>query len=220
MSYTKIVNTFKSEEIFSLKSYAGSQEEIFSAYGNAIVSSVFAFSIDPDTTVEVSYYDTTTGYALGERYEIGSHDILTSKDSGKTKREVFRKFHNKIVCEVKVTGGNALLSVFVTAVTSDRDNDMDSILSMSRSSGFLENEMYDKLLSYEVSNKHRILEYSNDGLCQFQIVAKADGSGFSIEKRDCEFLLLQEDGNFILQETDYVFEEDASRIKVNGLIPV
>jgi len=214
MSEAKIINLHETKTIFDLKSYSsGVHSQIISVYGNSFVSSVFVLSIDPDTSVQVNYFDTTLGYAYSERYDIGSHDVLDNSYNGKTQRELFCLIHNKVVCEIVVSGGNAILGVSATASSAFDDKSMDQVIAMARSSGFAENELFDKLVCREVANNHKILEYSNVDICQFQIVAKKDSTGFSLEKRVCEFFMLQENADFLLQE-------NGDKIKINGLIPL
>lgn len=90
---------------------------------------------------------------------------------------------------------------------------LEDIVAMTRSSGFHVNEQYDTIVSGIVDGDTKILEYSLDSICQFQMLIEKNGTEFVIIKRACEFFLLQENGNFLLQET-------GDKIKIAGLIPI
>lgn len=93
--------------------------------GNSILSSVFVHSLDVGASVKVNWYDTTTGPNFGERFDLPSHDAIASGPI--TDRITVTRIHNKPVCEVVVTGGNAQFGVYGTVVSSFA-SDLDAAL--------------------------------------------------------------------------------------------
>jgi hypothetical protein len=90
---------------------------------------------------------------------------------------------------------------------------LEDLVELTKSPGFHVGEVYDRIVAAEIATDRKLLEYSYADICQFQFVVKREGKGFDIIKRPCEFFLLKEDGSFLLQE-------NTSKLKVSGLIPV
>jgi len=88
-------------------------------------------------------------------------------------------------------------------------------LAMSRSAGFSDGELYDKIIiGVVIPDEQAILQYELADICQFQIiVAKAGINSVQLLKQACEFYLLQENGDKLLQE-------NLDTLRVQGLIPV
>jgi hypothetical protein len=123
-----VLEEFASGKYFELEEVApGTYTQVSEIRGNSILSSVFLEASDPGATVQVNFYDSTTGAAVGERYELGAHDLVTAADVGSTFRILVGRIHRRVVCEVIVAGGNATFSVYATAVTSSA-SDIDSAL--------------------------------------------------------------------------------------------
>lgn len=93
---------------------------------NALLSSVYIRSADPGATVQVNYWDTTTGNENSpERYDLESHPLLTDAFAGSTSRVTVSRFHNKPQVEVIVTGGSVEFGVYISLIdyfTSELDN--------------------------------------------------------------------------------------------------
>lgn len=101
----------------------GIYEKPFLIEGNSILSTVFVESIDPGASLEVLYYDYTTGQDVGEAYQLEVHRILSTP--GDIDRISVTKIHNKPIVRCAVIGGNVKFSVYITVVssfTSDLDN--------------------------------------------------------------------------------------------------
>lgn len=95
---------------------------------NSILSSIFVKAIDPGATLQVNYFDTTTGTeADNERYDLDSHDLITDADVGKTFRLTVTRIHNKPQMEAIVTGGSILFGLYITGVSSFA-SDLDAAL--------------------------------------------------------------------------------------------
>jgi len=121
------LDQFETNNIFKLESRAaGTYQSKMAIRGNSLLSSVFVQSIDPGATLQVNYYDTTTGTdALSERFDLVGHDLITDADVGKTFRVTVSRIHNKPQIEAIVTGGNVVFGVYITVVSSfvtDLDN--------------------------------------------------------------------------------------------------
>lgn len=98
-----------------------------SIQGNSLLSSLFVETLDPGATVLARYYDYGVGADSGERYDLGSHTLITAPTIYPIQpdRQIFTKLHNKPVLEVLVTGGMARLGVYASVVStfaSDLDN--------------------------------------------------------------------------------------------------
>jgi len=123
-----ILDEFQSSPYFRLEELGpGIYSQISEIRGNSILSSIFVESCDPGATLQVNYYDTTTGASSGERYDLAQHDLITDADVGGTFRILVGKIHRRVVAEVIITGGNIKFSVYATAVTSTA-SDIDSAL--------------------------------------------------------------------------------------------
>lgn len=132
MATKGIVNldSLQSTEIFPLSDPvtglisrpAGVYERKMLIEGNAFLSTVFIESLDVGASVEVKYWDFTTGKAVSERYDLPSHSLQSAAGSN---RILVTRIHNKPICEVTVTGGNATFGVYITTVSysaSDLEN--------------------------------------------------------------------------------------------------
>ena len=89
--------------------------------------------------------------------------------------------------------------------------DINTAMNMTRSAGFHVGEQYDTVSTADV-NGTKLLQYDLAGICQFQVELDVDGTNFTITKRICEFFLLQENGDKLLQET-------GDALKTQGLVP-
>lgn len=98
--------------------------------GNSLLSSVFIESADPGASVEVKYYDTTTGSLSGERFDLqDAHPVIAGTAAPTTDRRLVSKIHNKPVMEAIVTGGSVTFGVYVTVVQSFA-TDLDAALQL------------------------------------------------------------------------------------------
>jgi hypothetical protein len=86
--------------------------------GNSLLSSVFIAAADPGASVEVKYFDYTTGAITAERFDLESHRVLTTADVGDTNRITVARIHNKPVVEATVVGGSVTFGVYATVVSS------------------------------------------------------------------------------------------------------
>lgn len=125
--------------LFTLESRpAVAQQKRMSILGESILSSVFLKSSSPGMSLDVKYFDTTTGTNPedGERFDLNGHITLTDADVGETNRILVSRIHNKPICEVTVTGAGTMeFGVYVSVrsevaadLTLYKDGDVVEIL--------------------------------------------------------------------------------------------
>jgi hypothetical protein len=128
---TTTLNEFQTLALIPLESRtADTYFRLASISGNSILSSVFVKSMDPGATLFVRYWDTTTGGESSEQYPLGEHRIVLPGMlgvKGYTDRETFTRIHDKVFCEVVVSGGAVEFGVYVTVVSSFA-TDLDAAL--------------------------------------------------------------------------------------------
>lgn len=88
-----------------------------SLQGNSLLSSVFVESADPGATIEINYYQVTTGNDATERMDLRSHPPLTVANAGETSQILVTNIHDKPRLEFKVSGGDAVFGVYGSLVT-------------------------------------------------------------------------------------------------------
>jgi len=78
---------------------------------------------------------------------------------------------------------------------------LNTLLSLAMTSGLTDGETFDTIEAAVNGSGAFVLEFSLGTICQFQLVFNLNSSiSFSIVKRDCEFPLLTESGDFLVQE--------------------
>ena len=128
------LNEFQTLELLPLKNTDGTlisrgpgvftQEMLIQ--GNSILSSIYLHDIGTATSVDVKYYDTTTGGdLLSERFDLDQHDPQSV--NGVTDRVTVTRIHNKPVMEVTVVAGAAQFGVLISVVSSFA-TDLDAAL--------------------------------------------------------------------------------------------
>lgn len=88
--------------------------------GNSLLSTLYVTSIDPGATVQVTYWEYTTGEQTGERRDIKEHPLIDAANFSTVTPHVLivAPFHREPQLEVIVTGGSATFSVYLTCLTS------------------------------------------------------------------------------------------------------
>lgn len=131
----KALNEFQSLEFFKIKEPGtntlisrGPGEYIRETriQGNAILSTLYIESIDPGATVLVQYFENTTAEFDGEELFLAEHPLQSAAGNPPSKIAVSR-IHNKPICKVTVSGGNAIFGVYATVVSSTA-SDIDDAL--------------------------------------------------------------------------------------------
>ena len=87
--------------------------------GNSLLSSVFVKATTGSPTLDVNYYETTSGSELNERRNItDAHPIITAASTSPDQR-LLTPFHNKVFCEIIIGGtGTMEFGIYVTVVSS------------------------------------------------------------------------------------------------------
>ena len=88
--------------------------------GNSLLSTLYVTSIDPGATIQVTYWEYTTGEQTGERRDIKAHPLIDASNFSTITPHVLivAPFHREPQLEVVVTGGSATFSVYLTCPTS------------------------------------------------------------------------------------------------------
>ena len=87
--------------------------------GNSLLSSVFVKSMTGSPTLDVNYFETTSGLRPDERRDIGDpHPTITAAAVAPDQR-LLTPFHNRVFCEVIVGGtGSVEFGITATVVSS------------------------------------------------------------------------------------------------------
>lgn len=129
--------------------------------GNSLLSSLFIESGDPGATVEVKYYDTTTGVYPTERFDLNSHPVFLGTSGPRTDRRLISRIHNKPVYEVTVVGGNVTFGLYGTVVSTTA-TDLDNALQLDGEIADLSLDKGMPIICYdEVQNKFFFLRGRN-----------------------------------------------------------
>ena len=111
------LNEFSTQCAIRPQAYApGTYRVLTRIIADGMVSSLFVDSIDPGATLEVKYWETTTGHAFGERYDLDAHPTVDDSFSFPyTHKICIPKLHSAVRMEVILTGGNATFGVLQSA---------------------------------------------------------------------------------------------------------
>jgi hypothetical protein len=136
--------------------------------GNAILSTIFIKSADPGATVEVKYFQTTSGTIdVNERLDIVAHPIKSAANVLQSSQIVVTRIHNKPVVEFIVAGGNVEFGVYIT-VTDELASDIDTALVLDgQDAELLEDKGIPTACYDEVNDKWVLLRCNPDGSLPF-----------------------------------------------------
>ena len=157
------LNQYQTQILLKLEPRAAGTYQInMLVEGNSLLSSVFVESADPGATVEVKYYDTTTGSLVGERFDLeDAHPVITDATLPVTDRRLVSKIHNKPIMEAIVTGGSVTFGVYVTVVQSFA-TDLDAALQLDNQVADLDTDKGMPMMVYdEVAGKFFMLRGEN-----------------------------------------------------------
>jgi hypothetical protein len=118
---TKNLDEFQSTHILTLDTRsAGLSDTIrLMIEGNSLLSSIFVKSITGSPSLQVRYFEITSGLEQDEQRYIGDeHPAITAASSVPDQR-LLTPFHNKVFCEIDITGtGTMEFGIYVTVVSS------------------------------------------------------------------------------------------------------
>lgn len=129
----RILSRDATEAIFKLEARTADViTQLISMDGNSILSSVFVKAADAGTTVEVKYFQTTSGTLEedAERQDLLSHRVLGAADAGVTDTILVTRIHNKPAVEVTIVGPGSITFGIYTSVRSETASDLDSALKL------------------------------------------------------------------------------------------
>ncbi len=114
------LDQFQTTHVQTLQTRAAGYSETIrlEIQGNSLLSTVFVKSISGSPTLDVKYYETTSGLPPDERKDMTAHPTLIAASSTPDQR-LITPFHNRIYCEITVGGtGDIEFGVYVTVVSS------------------------------------------------------------------------------------------------------
>lgn len=117
----KNLNEFQSTHLFLIEDRpAGFTDTItMLVEGNSLLSSIFVKSITGSPTLDVNYFEITSGLVADERRNIGDAHPIISAASPSPDQRLLAPFHNKVFCEVIIGGtGSIEFGIYVTVVSS------------------------------------------------------------------------------------------------------
>lgn len=158
------LNQFQTQILLPLESRtAGTYTRPLQVEGNSILSSVFIESGDPGASVEVKYFDFTTGSIAIERYDLDDpHPVIASTSAPFTDRRLVSKIHNKPVLEAIVTGGSVKFGVYATVVLSFA-TDLDAALQLDGSTADLATDKGMPFICYDEDQNKFFFVRCEDG---------------------------------------------------------
>lgn len=144
------LNQFQTQILLPLESRGpGTYTREMLVEGNSLLSSVFIESGDVGATVEVKYFDFTTGLISVERFDLDdAHPVLSTAAAPTTDRRLVSKIHNKPVLEAIVTGGSVKFGVYATVVLSFA-TDLDAALQLDGSTADLATDKGMPMVCYD-----------------------------------------------------------------------
>lgn len=87
--------------------------------GNSLLSSVFVKSVTGTATVDVNYFETTSGLIPDERHDLKDAHPIISVASTSPDQRLLSPFHNRIFCEIIVGGAGSIeFGIYVSVVSS------------------------------------------------------------------------------------------------------
>ena len=115
------LNQFQTSAGLALEARAaGTYERRLVLGGNSLLSTLYVTSIDPGATLQVTYWENTTGEQTGERRDIATHHLIDNSNFSTVTPHIriVAPFHREPQLEAVVTGGNATFSIYMTCLTS------------------------------------------------------------------------------------------------------
>jgi len=128
MTSPVLLNEHESNCALGMKSRgAGTYRVDYGIKGDGMLSTVAVCSIDPGTTLQINYFETTTGKGCGERLDLASHILIDDTVTLPFNHTVcIPKFHFAPQLEAIVTGGNVEFGVYSS---SKNISELDAILA-------------------------------------------------------------------------------------------
>lgn len=159
------LNQFQTQILLPLESRGpGTFTRPMLVEGNSLLSSVFVESGDVGATVEVKYFDFTTGLISIERFDLSDpHPVIPTSAAPTTDRRLVSKIHNKPVMEAIVTGGEVKFGVYATVVSSFA-TDLDAALQFDNSTADVSTDKGMPFICYDEDQNKFFFVRCEDGV--------------------------------------------------------
>ena len=140
------------------------QQKRMSILGESLLSSVFIKSCDAGMTLDVKYFDTTTGTLPedSERFDLNSHAQFTAADVGLTNRILVARIHNKPVCEITVAGAGSIEFGVYVSVRSETAVDLN--LAKDGQDVDFDDDSGQPVMCVDENDQYRFLRCDENGL--------------------------------------------------------
>lgn len=146
---------------------AGVYEQKLAIAGNSLLSSVFVEFADVGASVQVEYYDSSTGSDVGEEYSLATHDPMSSPLS--TNRILVSNLHDKPVVRCTVTGGSVRFGVYASVVVTSA-SDIDNALQRENETTNLVVDKGMPVMVYDETNGVWRFARGEDGIQDVRVV--------------------------------------------------
>ena len=113
------LNLYESMPVIPVQVFdVGSEITQIASYGNSLLATLWVKELDVGASVLVKWYDIGPGSGdfPGEKIYVAQHAIVSTSDT--SDRRLVPGIHNKVWCEIIVTGGKVTLGVYATSVSS------------------------------------------------------------------------------------------------------
>lgn len=160
--------------------------------GNSILSSLLVTNVSLDASIEVNYFQTTTGETPTERSPLVSHVVKTTA-SQEADTIIVARVHLKPVCEVKISGGPVTFGLMATMVSAFA-SDIESSLFKD---------------GYEINGKERGLPFmtldESDGSMRF---VRAKGGRLAIYNDEGELFHVEHSDSLSVNQQKLLLKHD------------
>lgn len=113
------LNLYESMPVIPVQVFdIGSEITQIASYGNSLLATLWVKELDPGASVLVKWYDIGPGSGdfPGEKIYVAQHAVVATSDT--SDRRLVPGIHNKVWCEIIVTGGQVTLGIYATSVSS------------------------------------------------------------------------------------------------------
>ena len=141
--------------------------------GNSILSTVFVESLDGGASVEVKWFDFTTGFAVGEANLLKTHNVVSTALT--SDRTLVANTHDKPYVSAVVTGGSVKFSVYATVVSSTASDLADSLFLEGDTVNLLQDKGIALACRNETTGLWELVK------CPFPVALEESGTPFYVD---------------------------------------
>jgi len=113
------LNLYESMPVVPVQVFdVGSEVTQIASYGNSLLSTLWVKDVEAGASVLVKWYDVGPGSGdfPGEKIYVAQHAVISTADT--SDRRLVPGIHNKVWCEIIVTGGKVTLGIYATSVSA------------------------------------------------------------------------------------------------------